>query len=251
MKLLPSIVPIALAFAVLVAPVTTTAQESAATVQTNMVATKSPVRVAPKPGPYNAYRGPNYTRRVVLTYDDCPRSREQLRRVAAKAQRLRIGLVLAPTGACIRAGLFDAGYARSRGHYVINHSVTHRDLTKSSTATVRRELGSPGVRTNYGRPPYGAHNSRVDNAYRSVGMRVWLWTVDTNDWRNHKSQREIVRTAVRDSRSGATVLMHMQHNGFNAAAMRSIKSGLSKRGLAVCRPNPKKTGVNLPSSLPC
>jgi peptidoglycan/xylan/chitin deacetylase (PgdA/CDA1 family) len=206
---------------------------------------------APAPTTYNIYKGPNYTSRVVLTFDDCPRSLSAFKATVQAAKKLGIGLVLAPTGDCIKSGRFSASYAQSYGHYVINHSVTHADLTRLSYSSVLTQLSSPGVVTNYGRPPYGAYNTTVKNAYAAKGMRMWLWNVDTRDWDGPASQSTVIKRAVGGAYKGSTVLMHMQHNGFNATALSQIKSGLASRGLSVCRPASGATSVKLPGSLPC
>lgn len=207
-------------------------------------------QTAPKAGSYNIYRGPNYTSRVVLTFDDCPNSLSSFKATVRYAKQAGIGLVLAPTGDCIQSGRFSASYARSYGAYVINHSVTHPDLTRISYTRMLSELGAPGVVTNYGRAPFGAYNSTVQKAYAAKGMKLWLWSVDTRDWTG-KSQAQVVSATVNGAYKGSTVLMHMQWRGFNSTALSQMKSGLAKRGLNVCRPYPGTTPVKLPASLPC
>lgn len=182
---------------------------------------------------YSTTRGPNTSSRVILSYDDCPKSYAAFKTAVLGAESLGIALVLAPTGNCISTGRFSASYARQHGHYVINHSVSHPDLRTLSYSSVRSQLGSPGVATSFGRPPYGATNSVVRDAYASKGMRIWLWNVDTNDWTG-KSQSQVVNYVVTNSKSGNTVLMHMGWNGFSTSAMSQMKSGLAKRGLSVC-----------------
>ena len=199
---------------------------------------------------YSTSRGPNTSARAVLSFDDCPRSSAAFRRVIRRAEKLNIGLVLFPTGQCRRAGRFSVAYARRHGHYVFNHSVSHADLTRLSSAAIRRELSSPGVVTNYGRPPYGAVNARVRSAYKAKGMRIWLWNVDTSDWRG-KSRSQVVRYVVRNTRPGHTVLMHMQWRGFSGSALRDMRSGLARRGIKVCRNYPGKAPAKPRGALRC
>ncbi|MFT4295769.1 MAG: polysaccharide deacetylase family protein [Micropruina sp.] len=187
--------------------------------------------------PRKGYRfryGPNHTTRVVLSFDDCPRSLAEEHTVLAGAAQLGIGLMLFPTGNCIRSGHFDAGYARSQGHYVFNHSITHPQLTKLSYAGVLAQLAPPGIQSRYGRPPFGDWNATVARAYAAKGMRIWLWTIDTDDWRGH-TEAAVVKTVTQTSRAGDTVLMHMQWNGFSVDALTQMQAGLAKRGLQVCR----------------
>lgn len=199
--------------------------------------------------------GPNDTGRVILTYDDCPRTLDAFADVVTWAGSSGIGLVIAPTGDCIggfeaRHGVDIAALARANGQYVINHSISHRDLTTLSCADAARELGAPGVVTNFGRPPYGALNSAAHCGYAQVGMSPWLWGVDTRDWTG-KSEEEVVSSAVLQAQPGSTVLMHLQWNGFSRSAISQMQAGLAARGLELCRAYPGTSPVELPPSLPC
>lgn len=198
---------------------------------------------------YDMRKGPNPTSRVTLTFDDCPKSLSSFKSVVLAAEQMDIGLVLFPTGNCITAGTIDTAFARAHGHYVFNHSISHPDLRTLSYSGIQRQLGSPGVVTSYGRPPYGAINSTVQSAYASVGMKPWLWNVDTNDWRG-KSSSELVSYVVSNARAGDSVLMHMQWNGFNASTLSAMKSGLARRGIGVCRNYPGTTPTK-PAQLDC
>ncbi|GGB77291.1 hypothetical protein N798_10415 [Knoellia flava TL1] len=197
---------------------------------------------------YSRTRGPNLTSRVVLSFDDCPRSYTAFQSAVLGAERLGVALVLFPTGNCLLSGRFSAAYARSHGHYVFNHSVSHPDLRTLSYSGVLSQLGSPGVVTSYGRPPYGAYNTTVLNGYAAKAMRVWTWTVDTQDWTG-RTQSAVVSHAVSSSSAGGTVLMHMAWNAFNTTAISQMKSGLANHGLGVCR-NLGPTAV-APRTLSC
>ncbi|GAA4414092.1 hypothetical protein GCM10023168_37420 [Fodinibacter luteus] len=198
---------------------------------------------------YSISSGPNTSSRVILSYDDCPKSYSAFQSAVLGAQSLGIALVLAPTGNCRNSGKFSASYARAHGHYVINHSISHPDLTTLSYSSVRYQLGSPGVVTSFGRPPYGAYDFTVRDAYASKAMRMWLWDVDTGDWRG-KTQSQVVSHVVNYSGSGDTVLMHMGWNAFNKSAFAAMKSGLAAKGLAVCR-NPGTTTPTYPKTIGC
>lgn len=178
--------------------------------------------------------GPQHGAYVVLSFDDCPASAGAFNSVVLAAEKLGIRLVLFPTGQCVAKGDISPAFARAHGHYVYNHSVSHPDLTKLSKARVVAELGSPGVQGAWGRPPFGAVNATVRAGYAAKGMRIWLWDLDTNDWRG-KSTDEVVAYVVTNAAASDTVLMHMKWNGFKGDALARMKSGLAGRGLQVCR----------------
>ena len=198
---------------------------------------------------YSIYSGPNTSSRVVLSFDDCPKTYSAFQSAVLGAQSLGIALVLAPTGNCLSTGRFSSSYARSHGHYVINHSISHPDLTTLSYSSALYQLGSPGVVTSYGRPPYGAYDFTVRNAYAKKSMRMWLWDVDTRDWTG-KTQTQVVSYVVTYARANDTVLMHMGWNAFNKSAFSSMKSGLAAKGLGVCR-NPGTTTPQYVTTIGC
>lgn len=198
---------------------------------------------------YSVNKGPNTTNRVVLSFDDCPKSLSAFKETVLAARDAGISLALLPRGDCITDGKFDPAFARANGHYVFNHSVSHRDLTTLSYEAVVLELGAPGVVTTYGRPPFGAWNSTVKRAYDAVGMRLWTWNLDTFDWKGG-SQSDVVSTVVTRARPGNSVLMHMQWNGFNGEALRAMQSGLADRGISVCRNRGAATPVK-PGAMDC
>ncbi len=205
--------------------------------QGGVLATPLRVPAAKTYVPYNMFRGPNTTKRVALTYDDCPRTIAQFKTAITYAVAHDIGLAIFPTGDCVKSyrhrGFDLVTYARQRGVWVGNHSMSHPALTTLSSASVKRQIGGV-VKASVGRPPYGAINTRVKKVYASLGMQPWLWNVDTNDWKG-KSQSQIVTWVIKHARPSSTVLMHMQWHAFNPSAMRQIKQGLAARHLSLCR----------------
>ena len=198
---------------------------------------------------YDIHSGPNTSSRVILSYDDCPRSYAAFTAAVLGAEQLGIALVLAPTGACLSTGRFSVSYARAHGHYVINHTINHSDLTTLSRSGVMAQLSAPAAVSSYGRPPYGNYDFTVRDAFAAKSMRMWLWDVDTNDWRG-KTQSQVVSYVVTYAHSRDTVLMHMGWNAFTPGAMSAMKAGLARKGLGVCR-NPGTTTPTYPRTIGC
>lgn len=185
--------------------------------------------------PYSITTGPNTTKRVVLSYDDCPKSLASFKATLLSAEQQGIALVLFPIGTCVKAGQFDVDFARAHGHYVFNHSAFHRKFGTLSPSQLDEELGPKGVQTAWGRSPYGQLSPEIRAAYARAGMRIWLWSVDTLDWSHNPAQAVVVQRAVAGAGPSGTILMHMQHNAFNPDAIAQIKAGLAAKGLEVCR----------------
>ena len=87
------------------------------------------------------------------------------------------------------------------GHWVINHSVSHPDYTTLSTSSIYYQLGSPGCRDLL-RPPAVRRGQRAGaQRFATKSMRIWLWNVDTNDWRGKtRSQVVELRRHLRQAR---------------------------------------------------
>ena len=200
---------------------------------------------------YIEQRGPNRTARVVLSFDDCPKSYTAFKAVVDAAAASRVTIVLAPTGDCQRGSTFSASYARSKGQVVIGHSNTHLNLRNLTDAQVLAQIDPASAASGYLRPPYGSWDARVTKLLASKGVRVWAWTRDTGDWAG-ASQAAIVNYLATTTQANDTVLAHMTWNAFNATALAQIKAGLATRGLALCQAFAGTTAPSrLPDQLPC
>ena len=211
---------------------------------------------------FNQYRGPNRTNRVVLTYDDCPLDLKGYKSVLDFAARNNIGLVIAPTGKCLKKfkkkyGVDIAAMARAKGQWVINHTATHPDMRTLSCAAGAKELTGGGIATNVGRPPYGAINDNVRCAFKKAHMSIWTWTRSTRDWDVKSKKITISRAAA--AGPGETVLMHMHWYGFTPDSISQIRDRLGQKHVKLCRAyrgadgrgTIEKTPQNLPNSLTC
>ena len=104
---------------------------------------------------------------------------------------------------------------RQRGHEIGNHTWSHATLTALSDSGVRDEL----LRTEYAiasvtgrgsdcmRPPGGSMSNRVRSIVSSLGMRVVMWSIDTEDWVNSSTVSSI-RRQLDQAHDGSIVLMH-------------------------------------------
>lgn len=102
----------------------------------------------------------------------------------------------------------------AEGHVLGNHTQNHPNMTKLSSARLRREIEqvnalieSVGGRPDLLRPPYGSSNRTVRRCIEEYGMRMVGWTVDPEDWKVRNSQR-IVQRAMEQVRGGGIILLH-------------------------------------------
>jgi peptidoglycan/xylan/chitin deacetylase (PgdA/CDA1 family) len=204
---------------------------------------------------YNSRCG-NTSGRVLLTFDDWA--------YGDPYRAVRVGKYLQSRS--IRAAFFLINqYAKSyptsivnalrqQGHWVLNHTYSHPDLTKLSSADVGWQIRN-GVASNLLRPPYGAYNSRVSSIAGGLGYRICTWTIDTLDWqkingayRSTSSIRSIVRGSSWSVKSSGVVLGHLFSNYPNAVG--GIIDDLHVQGLLFCR-NRGPVGSSAPFPLAC
>ncbi len=204
---------------------------------------------------YNSRCG-NASGRVLLTFDDWA--------YGDPYRAVRVGRYLQSRN--IRAAFFLINeYAKSypnsivnalrqQGHWVLNHTYSHPNLTTLSNSGVSWQIRN-GVTSNLLRPPYGAYDSRVSSIAASLGYRICTWTIDTRDWqkfngsyRSIASIRYIVRTAPWSAKSSGVVLGHLFTNYPNAVG--GIVDDLHAQGLLFCR-NRGPVGSRAPFPLAC
>ena len=162
---------------------------------------------------------------VALTFDDGPgRSTAQdlavLRRYGVTASFFNLGSNEARDPSTVRAEA-SAGYAMG------DHTWDHQDLTMLSASGQRGEMTSErsiqsqltGAAACLFRPPYGSSNATTVAVANSLGMTVWDWSVDTEDWKAQGSadsywvNRIISRAEAGGSLTHPVILFHNQPGG--------------------------------------
>lgn len=154
---------------------------------------------------------------IALTFDDGPGARtpELLDALAEYDARATFFV----TGGPVREHPDVVRREYAEGHEVANHTVHHPDLTSVGKDEIDEELSTVNelVRRETGytmdlmRPPYGATDGQVDEVTERLGQAQILWSIDTNDWRDHNPGL-VADRAVEDARPGSIVLMHDIHD---------------------------------------
>lgn len=156
------------------------------------------------------------TRCIALTFDDgpgpdTPRLLDTLRQEKVPATFFMLGQQVTEHPAIVRRVVAE-------GFGVGDHSWSHPQLTGLTSAQVRSQMSDTaaviqrvsGVRPKLARPPYGAHNARVDEVLASLGMPIVLWNVDSEDWKS-RNAHAVQQVIAREAKPGAIVLMHDIH----------------------------------------
>lgn len=146
---------------------------------------------------------------VRLTFDDGGRP-EQVTAIldTLAAEGVRAGFF--PTGDWARRNPSLVERMQAEGHWLGNHTKTHRRLTGASDAVVRQEIAE-GVASDVLRPPEGAFDNRVRQIAASMGYKLCLWSVDPRDWSGVSAQ-EVVRRVCSEIQPGGVPVLHLQSN---------------------------------------
>ena len=111
--------------------------------------------------------------------------------------------------------------ATKEGHYIGAHSMTHEFQTlykenqfvpeMEETLTLIGDI--TGTTPNLVRPPYGSapglYGEQIRNEIVNSGIKVWDWTIDSNDWTFKNNPYQIITNIISGTNTDKeVVLMH-------------------------------------------
>lgn len=169
----------------------------------------SPTSTAPKPKPTK----PPKPKTVALTFDDGPSP--YTLEVLKILQEEEVPATFFVTGVQVKQYPRTLKLLSEAGMSVQNHSWRHSDLTTLGPKTLAADINDTSalITHNTGkaptcvRPPYGAHNPQVDTAIRNSGAEVYLWNVDSEDWKKSGSDK-ILQHTLETLHPESVILMH-------------------------------------------
>lgn len=104
----------------------------------------------------------------------------------------------------------------AEGHLIGNHSLTHSFMPNLSSNTISSELQTtdailnPMQNITLFRPPYGGINYYVRADAHTLGLKIFLWDVDPQDWAEPPTD-ELVRRVISATHDGSNILLHSNH----------------------------------------
>jgi len=177
---------------------------------------------------------PGYAKTVALTFDDGPgkttgRILSILRNHRVSATFFNIGENMAARPALLRK-------EKRYGFVLGNHTWSHPDLTKLTRRQQATQIDEATAEQRsitrstpcVFRPPYGSYNATTLSVAQDHRLAVWLWSVDTEDWKAHGSAsaywvHRIIRLAEDEGikLQHPVIIMHNQPVG-NPATARAL-----------------------------
>jgi peptidoglycan/xylan/chitin deacetylase (PgdA/CDA1 family) len=171
------------------------------------------------------YDAPGEGKTVALTFDDGPgRSTaaimDILQGAGVAATFFNVGVNEAVRPEIVRA-------QQSQGFLLANHTWAHPDMATLSEAAQARQMDDAiaGQASLVGappcdfRPPYGSYNATTLDLAQDRNMSVWMWSVDTEDWKARGSadpfwvDRIVDRAKAGGKQANPVVLMHNMPRG--------------------------------------
>ena len=161
------------------------------------------------------YNGPEDSKIIALTYDDGPHNLytrpllQVLEEENAPATFFLLGQN-AERSPDIVSMIHEAGCETG------NHSYTHPNLRKLTPEKVREEITATSdeiesatrIEPKVFRPPYGSSGEHVAQIAYELHLDIFLWNLDTNDYKNSVTSEDIVKNIVTNVRGGSIILMH-------------------------------------------
>lgn len=178
-----------------------------------------------QPGPGNTIN--SQEKMLALTFDDGPDGNthallDVLDKYEANATFFVLGQKVAGAEAVLQRMVRE-------GHEIGNHSWNHPDLRKLPSSQIHSQIAdtqdailrATGINPTQMRPPYGAINPDVQQDIQSQGLRMALWSVDTNDWRDRDPEL-LYQRIMGSAGDGKIILLHDIHSASVQAAIRAI-----------------------------
>ena len=176
---------------------------------------------------------------VALTYDDGPA--DTTGKVANSLSSAKATATFFQLGTNVDAHPDTTKLLAGSGFEVGSHSTSNQTLTKlgpkgraseiTDAATVLSKL--TGRPTMLFRPPYGAHNERVDATMAEQNLAMVNWTADSNDWKDRDAAR-IIKTVTEyaTTYTQPIIVLHDTYSS-TADATSGLIDALRKKGMTL------------------
>lgn len=168
----------------------------------------------PKENGKNPEQGEDQSMKIAITFDDgpdlkyTPKILDILKEKNVKASFFVVGIQVNKYPEVLQR-------IEKEGHFVGNHSYTHRSFTKLTSDELKEEINSTdskieaaiGYVPEIVRPPYGAVNDDVKDILKSMGKETILWTIDPRDW-DGSSVDDMLDNIMSNAKDGGNILLH-------------------------------------------
>jgi peptidoglycan/xylan/chitin deacetylase (PgdA/CDA1 family) len=193
-------------------------------------------------GPMIIEHGPRDSKKIALTFDACPTSREDEfdERVIEVLWAEKAPATLFMSGRWVEKNADVAKFLAGQPQFEIgNHAFWHPHLLEKDDERILRELRRTqdiirtvtGKRPKYFRPPFGEVDGRLAGLAAKAGLTTVQYDIASGDPDPALSAERIARAVVADAKGGSIIVFHMNENGLRTAeALPGVIKGLREKG---------------------
>jgi peptidoglycan/xylan/chitin deacetylase (PgdA/CDA1 family) len=193
-------------------------------------------------GPGIIEHGPRDSKKVALTFDACPTSKddEYDERVIEVLIREKVPATLFMSGRWVEKNEDRAKFLAGQPQFEIaNHAFWHPHMLEKDDERIVRELKRTqaiikkitGKRPKYFRPPFGEVDERLAKLASQAGLVTVQYDIASGDPDPGLSIKKICRSVVQGVKGGSIVVFHMNENGLRTAeALPEIIKFLREKG---------------------
>jgi peptidoglycan/xylan/chitin deacetylase (PgdA/CDA1 family) len=202
-----------------------------------------------KPGLGEFSRGNPKKKQVALTFDDGPHPQFTSQILAVLAY-YRVPATFFFTGIQAQKNPQWVRMTHQAGHEIGNHTYDHFRIPKLPRKEQEYQIdeyqrliqGLTGVTPRFLRPPGGQVDKETQQLITQRGMIVAMWDVALNDTKAGKSERDLLKTSMKNIRPGSVILAHdgiqstidmlptlitaLRAEGYSFVTMSQLASGL-------------------------
>ncbi len=159
--------------------------------------------------------GRNDLQIAALTFDDGPHP-QYTPRILAELKKRNVKATFFTLGRSVDRWPEITAQIAADGHEIGNHTYTHGNLSKMSTANIKKEMDqgrdaivrATGQHPRIMRAPYGAiKSSQRQMIYDTYKYPEIFWSVDSRDWES-KNAASVTNVIMKTTRPGGIILVH-------------------------------------------
>ena len=185
------------------------------------------------------------SREIAITFDACPTTLpdEYDEKVIDILLREKTPATLFLSGRWVEKNPEKVKFLAAQPQFEIaNHAFWHPHLLEKDDDRILRELKRTqaiikkmtGRTPHYFRPPYGEVDERVAAIAQNAGLTTIQYDIASGDPDAGLSPQRIIRSILRDAKSGSIIVFHMNRKGVHTAeVLPDIIDGLRKNGFTL------------------
>lgn len=185
------------------------------------------------------------SREIAITFDACPTTLpdEYDEKVIDILLREKTPATLFLSGRWVEKNPEKVKFLAAQPQFEIaNHAFWHPHLLEKDDDRILRELKRTqaiikkmtGRTPHYFRPPYGEVDERVAAIAQNAGLTTIQYDIASGDPDAGLSPQRIIRSILRDAKSGSIIVFHMNRKGVHTAeVLPGIIDGLRKKGFTL------------------